>query len=126
MSLPRYAGLMLLAAFALFLLGSQEVRGGEWTRADRNAYRRAAVTTWHGGYYNTQTGRPTAVVTPPTAHMQSSYHWGVAQTRSTPIYHQFGRAYPGEAAPAGLPFAPTPRWPNSTNQHGYYYVRGPW
>lgn len=93
---------------------------------DRQAARRAAVTAWHGSYQNTQYGRPTAVVVPPTAHMQSSYSWGVAQTRMTPIYHQFGRGYPGHAAPAGLPFQPTPRWPSHTDQFGYYYVRGPW
>jgi hypothetical protein len=122
----RIGWLVLVAALALAALGSHEARAAEWTRADYNAYRRAARSTWHGAYYNTQTGRPTAVVVPPTAHMQSSYNWGVAQTRSTPIYHQYGRAYPGVAAPAGLPFAPTPRWPSSTNQHGYYYVRGPW
>jgi hypothetical protein len=124
--LGRLLGLLLLAACAAVALRSEEARGGEWTRADSNAYRRAARSPWHGAYYNTQTGRPTAVVVPPTARMQSSYNWGVAQTRSTPIYHQYGRAYPGVAAPAGLPFQPTPRWPSSTEQHGYYYVRGPW
>lgn len=124
---PRIFSLSaLLALAALAQFTPSKSIAGDWTRPDRQAYRRAAVTTWHGNHYNTQTGRPTAVVVPPTAHMQSSYGWGVAQTQMTPNYHQYNRAYPGQAAPAGLPFQPTPRWPSHTNQHGYYYVRSPW
>lgn len=122
---------LFAAATALVLLTSvvatpRITQGAEWSRVDRQAARRAAVSTWHGSHQNTQYGRPVAVVVPPTAHMQSSYSWGVAQTRMNPNYHQYRRAYPGQAAPAGLPFQPTPRWPSSTDQHGYYYVRGPW
>lgn len=117
------AALALAAAVAMLPAAAA---AGDWTRADRQAARRAAVTTWHGQYANTQYGRPTAVVVPPTANMQSSYSWGVAQSRMNPVYHQYGRAYPGQAAPAGLPFSPTPRWPSHTNQSGYYYARGPW
>jgi hypothetical protein len=122
---------ILLAVAALTLLAAicgplGSARAGEWTRYDRQAARRSATSSWHGSHQNTQYGRPVAVVVPPTAHMQSSYSWGVAQTRMNPNYQQFGRSYPGQAAPAGMPFQPTPRWPSHTDQHGYYYVRGPW
>lgn len=127
MNSPRT--LALAGAWTLVIvLGAArgQAAAGEWTRFDNQAARRAAVTNWHGAHYNTQYGRPTAVVVPPTAHMQSSYSWGVAQTRMNPVYHQFSRPYPGQAAPAGLPFQPTPRRPSHTDQFGYYYVRGPW
>ena len=118
--------LFIVAAAALLPFFSPAAQAGEWTRADRNAYRRASVTPWHGDFYHYQYGRPLALVVPPTAHMESSYNWGVAQTRMTPIYHQFGRAYWGDYPPPPAPFLPTPRWPSSTDQFGVYYVRGPW
>src|SRR5687767_6151949 len=116
---------LLLSAVCLVSLLASAASAGEWTAADVQAYRRAAYQPWHGAYYHYQYGRPLALVVPPTAHMQSSYSWGVAQTRMTPIYHQFGRAYYGEGG-AGGPFLPTPHWPSSTDQFGVYYVRGPW
>ena len=117
---------MLLAAVCALTLVTSLVQAGEWTQADRSAYRRASVTPWHGDYYHSQYGRPLALVVPPTAHMQSSYSWGVAQTRMTPIYHQFGRGYYGAYEVGGGIYQPTPRWPSSTDQFGVYYVRGPW
>lgn len=117
---------MLLSAVCACSLIASVAPAGETTHADRTAYRRAAITPWHGDYYHYQYGRPVALVVPPTAHMQSSYSWGVAQTRMMPIYHQFGRGYYGEYELGGGMFAPTPRWPSSTDQFGVYPVRGPW
>ncbi|HEV7280211.1 MAG TPA: hypothetical protein VGN57_08365 [Pirellulaceae bacterium] len=92
----------------------------------------AQSTPWHGGYAYINYGRPTALVVPPTAALQTKWAWGVGNTVSVPIYHQFGRAYPG-AYPVeggvgynGMPFQATPLWPSSTDQFGVYYVRGPW
>lgn len=86
------------------------------------------VYAWHGGYQNWRWGTPTALVVPPTAAYQSSYAWGVGQTRSTPIHHQFGR---GGRANVGGPsgegaFSNTPYFPSSTDQFGVYPVRAPW
>jgi len=63
-----------------------------WNQQQMDSY------AWHGGYKNWQYGTPTALVVPPTAGYQSSYAWGVGQTRSTPIHHQFGS---GGAASVG-------------------------
>ena len=81
--------------------------------------------SWHGGYNTWRFGQPTAVVVPPTASYQSSYAWGVGQTRSTPIHHQFGRGA-GSFGGAGGGFQNTPYWPRSTNHFGYYPVRASW
>ena len=80
---------------------------------------------WHNSYYHAAYGEPIALVVPPTAEYQSQYGWGVGATRVTPIYHQFGRAYPGVSGAYGY-FYPTPAWPSDTNQFGVYYIRGPW
>jgi hypothetical protein len=85
------------------------------------------VHSWHGGYQNWRWESPTALVVPPTASYQSSYNWGVGQTRSTPIHHQFGRG--GRASVGGGiggGFQNTPYWPHSTDNFGLYPVRGPW
>ena len=64
---------------------------------------------------------------PPNAGRQTKWAWGVTNTQVAPISHQFGRNYPGPyAAGGGTVFLPTPIWPNSTDQFGVYYVRGPW
>lgn len=89
------------------------------------ARRMAKRTPWHGKYYHTGWGSPVALVVPPTAAMQSHYSWGVGQTRTTPLWHQFRRDYPGPYS-GGYGFYPTPRWPSSTDQSGVYYIRGPW
>jgi hypothetical protein len=93
----------------------------DWNNNMHNVY------SWHGGYQNWRWGTPTALVVPPTASYHTSYAWGVGQTRSTPIHHQFGR---GNAAMIGggngSNFSWTPYWPQSTNQFGIYPVRGPW
>ena len=76
----------LAAAGALALvlslgLSQTAAKAGEWTRIDRQAARRAAVTAWHGSHYNTQYGRPTAVV----VQRQPREHWvasGVCRSMS--------------------------------------------
>lgn len=94
--------------------------------AANEAYR-ASLTNWHGAYCAVDWGTPVALVCPPNAGRQTKYNWGVTNTQVVPISHQFGRNYPGPgAAGGGVGFLPTPIWPNSTDQFGIYYVRGPW
>jgi len=100
--------------------------GSRPTCADRQAAIMASYYSWHGDYYHVSYGAPVALVVPPTAGYQTDYHWGVAGTRVTPIYHQFRRGYPGIISPGGGVFRGTPRWPSDTNQFGVYYVRAPW
>lgn len=91
------------------------------------AYRRSLLYTWHGDYYHPAYGAPVALVVPPTAGRMTGYHWGVAGYRTTPIYHQFRKGFPGYNGNAGRSFfKPTPLWPSDTDQFGVYYVRGPW
>ncbi len=92
-----------------------------WNNSQQDVY------AWHGAYKNWRFGTPTALVVPPTASYQSSYAWGVGQTRSTPIHHQFGRG--GGASIGGgngAGFRNTPYFPSSTDQFGIYPVRGAW
>ena len=85
----------------------------------------ANVNSWHGGYNSWRYGQPTALVVPPTASYQSTYSWGVGQTRSTPIHHQFGRGAGSSGGSAGG-YRNAPYFPWSTDQFGYYPVRGSW
>lgn len=101
-------------------------RGVDATNVHEWNQMQAGLSPWHGAYYNTQWGRPVALVVPPTSAYETHWSWGVAQTRVTPIYHQFGRNFPGPYPEGGPGFAPTPRWPSSTDQFGVYPVRGPW
>ena len=80
---------------------------------------------WHGNHYHPAFGAPVALVTPPTAGLQTVWNWGVTNTRVTRVSQQFGRPWPGPAG-GGTGFAPMPAWPGSTNHFGVYYVRGPW
>jgi hypothetical protein len=94
--------------------------------AANDAYRQS-LSNWHGNYYDVAWGTPVALVCPPNAGRQTKWAWGVTNTQVVPISHQFGRNYPGAgAAGGGAAFLPTPIWPNSTDQFGVYYVRGPW
>lgn len=100
-------------------------------RADWIAAQRAAVSSWHAGYYHTAWGQPVALMVSPTVRMHTRWSWGVAQSTMHPLYHQYERPYPGPVAGDGtgattLPLLPTPRWPSHTDQFGVYYVRGPW
>ena len=124
----RTTFLTLTAAIVLVAgLNSSTAEAGWRDRADRVAAWHAAQMPWHGPYYYTAWGYPASLVVPPTANMQSSYSWGVAQTEMRPIYHQFERPFPGYA-PGGsfYPLLPTPAWPSHTDQFGVYYNRGPW
>ncbi len=94
--------------------------------ADRWAARHARGMSWHSPYYHTATGLPVNLIVPPTAHMQTSWGWGVSQGTMTPIYHQFRRTYPGDAAYGGGLMLPTPYWPSHTDQFGVNYIRGPY
>lgn len=89
----------------------------------------APQNSWHGNYSYWRWGQPTALVVPPTAAFQTEYNWGVGQTRSVPIYHQFtggAGAGHGVGAAQGGGYHGHPYWPQSTSQFGIYPVRGPW
>ncbi|GEM_PF-1595657 len=81
---------------------------------------------WHAGYYHPAWGLPVALVVPPRATNQAHYSWGVGGTRTTAIWHQFSRDYPGPGTIDRRGLLAPPRWPSSTDQLGVYYVRGPW
>ncbi|HEV3416254.1 MAG TPA: hypothetical protein VG056_05560 [Pirellulales bacterium] len=89
-------------------------------------YRHSLYMPWHGAYADAEYGEPIALVVPPTAAFKTEYHWGVGGKRVVPIYHQFGRPYPGPIGYVGNGFLPTPAWPNDTTQFGVYPIRGPW
>jgi hypothetical protein len=86
--------------------------------------RRAQMTNWHGSYAYTPYGRPTALVVPPTANLQTNWNWGVGSSRICRIDHQFTRDDLGPGSSGGA--LATPVWPQDTTQFGVYYVRGPW
>lgn len=82
---------------------------------------------WHGDYSYWRWDEPTALVVPPTSAYHTTYSWGVGQTKSTPIHHQFGRYDAGMIGGGGYgQFSRTPYWPSSTDQFGVYPVRAPW
>lgn len=125
--MKRYLIIAALAAAGLFSSASQcEAQPCNMTRHDRQAAWWAARQPWHGAYYNTQAGRPVALVVPPVANTQTKWGWGVGSTQTTPIYHQFGRSYDSSYGGGGYPFLPTPAWPSHTDQFGIYYIRGPY
>jgi hypothetical protein len=99
--------------------GARAGRTHSWNQGLQNQY------SWHGEYNTWRYGQPTAVVVPPTASYQSTYAWGVGQTRSTPIHHQFGRGAGSSGGSAGG-YQNTPYFPSNTNQFGYYPVRANW
>jgi hypothetical protein len=117
---------LMCSAIAL-IAGGLPPTAGHAENPQAYAYRQARVLPWHNGYYDIAWGEPIALVVPPNAEFQSNYGWGVGGTRVAPIYHQFGRPYPGSpgAYPPGR-FLPTPHWPSDTQQFGVYYIRGPW
>ena len=86
--------------------------------------RRAQMYNWHAQYAYTDYGRPTSLVVPPTAQLQTNWSWGAPSMRVSRIDHQFTRNYAGPGASG--PWAYTPHWPQDTAQFGVYYVRGPW
>ncbi|MCA9237144.1 MAG: hypothetical protein KDA44_16835 [Planctomycetales bacterium] len=85
--------------------------------------RRASTYNWHGNYAYTPYGRPTALVVPPTAQLQTNWSWGAPASRVSRIDHQFTR---NDGGPGAAATRPTPLWPSDTTKFGIYYVRGPW
>jgi hypothetical protein len=117
----------LSLAFAALLLGSAPTAEAGWPHlANHWGYRFANTQPWNGGYYHTSHGHPVPLVVPPTANMQVKWGWGVAQSETVPIYHQYQRAYPGPFGGGGGVLSPTPHWPSHSDQFGVYYARGPW
>jgi hypothetical protein len=114
---------MLLAALATVVLSAVLV--GDASAGEPKRQCRASATPWHGCYYHDEYAAPVALVVPPTASLQTHYRWGVGGTSISRIDHQFTRSWPGPVE-GGWGFAPTPRWPSSTDQFGVYYVRAPW
>ena len=121
---------LIVAALAVagFVAASAECQADPFhtTRHDRQAAWWAARQPWHGGYYNTQAGRPVAMVVPPNVNTQTRYGWGVGNNQVVPIYHQFGRNYDSSYNGGGYPLLPTPAWPSHTDQFGTYYIRAPY
>lgn len=110
--------LMLLAAgLAIVAASSAESYAGRWYQ-NRNP--------WHGAFYDVEVGQPLVQLVSPKAEAQKSYAWGVTNTETSRIRHQFNRRYPGMNGVGRYGFYPTPRWPGHTDQFGVYYVRGPW
>lgn len=126
-ALPIRATRMMLSAGHPHPVYAHSRGGTNATRTHRWNQAQAQQRSWHGGYYYPAYGQPLALVVPPTASFQSVYSWGVGNTRSVPIYHQFGRAYPGDATGAtpGM-YQATPYQPWNTDQFGVYYSRAPW
>jgi len=89
-------------------------------------YNQSQTYPWHGDYSYWKYGTPTAVVLPPTAAYISNYQWGVGQTTSTPIHHQFQHQSFGPMTVDGGSARWTPYWPSHTRQFGLYGVRAPW
>lgn len=119
----RFSALAIVVIVAALSanVAEQALAGGNHRARRQNA----CGSEWAGGYYHTMWDQPVALLVPPTAELQTHWNWGVAQTSVTPIWPQFTRAYPGPYY-GGRGFLPTPRWPNSTDQFGVYYARGPW
>ena len=111
---------------AVLVASSQVQAGGPYTHRHREAMRYSAHRPWHGHYANTSAGVPMALVVPPTSATMASWGWGVTSSEIRPVYHQFGRYYPGQLDASGGMYLPTPAWPSHTDQFGIYPVRGPW
>ena len=93
---------------------------------ERRARRFSRARPWHGDYANTLWGAPVPLIVPPTAHLQRTMGWGVAQSTMSPIYHRYYRNHQGELDGDGFRFRRTPNQPSHTDQFGVYYIRGPW
>lgn len=127
--MKRFSRTTLLVAVAatLILATVSEAFAGGSRAAQKRYTLRSQGRSWHSGWYDPSVGRPMALVVPPTAEFMSQYSWGVPSTRVTPLYHQFGRPYPGAGAvPGSAPLLPTPPIPSDTVQFGVSGVRGPW
>lgn len=127
--MKRLSWLTLVVAGLIGLAGGESALG--WERGVRTASAPAATcdgngNCWHGPYYHTAWGMPVALVVPPTAERQVHWGSGIGATTVTPICPQYQLAYPQAGGFGPVPMSATPLWPNSTDQFGVYYVRGPW
>ncbi len=106
--------LLIVAAIATISAASQDSVSATdpYGIAQVWSYNFSVDRPWHTAYYNQTYGQPTAVVVPPTAHMQNTYSWGVSQNLMYPIHHQFGRSARPFGAAAYGSFLPTPNWPS--------------
>jgi hypothetical protein len=121
------AGMALHNPFTPNRLYTYSNRGIEAGLTHQWNQQEALGRNWHGNYQYWRYGEPTALVVPPTASYQTSYGWGVGQTRMYPIHHQFGKAGAGIIGGGGNGmFSRTPYWPSHTDQFGIYSVRAPW
>jgi hypothetical protein len=123
--------LFIVGALSLALLSEREAAAQypysePYVTAPQQATNVAQGLPWHNKYYHQAYGEPYALVVPPTAEYQTHYGWGVGGMRNTPIFHQYGKAYPGSGGFGGYRFRHPPYWPSDTNEFGVYYVRGPW
>ena len=116
------AAALMLAMVAASSADAVDIYG----RTDVWAQNFATMRPWHGMYAYTPYASPTALVVPPTAHMETVQGWGVSQNLMYPIYHQYGRTAPPYGYPGRVGFYGTPWWPSHTDQFGVYHVRGPW
>ncbi len=116
----RKVALLLVAAALLFSSARETLAFHHYQSGGPN--RPIVYQPWHGGYANTQWGRPVALVVPPNARFETTWGWGVGHSEMYPITAQYGRNDPGAG---GGYFAPTPTWPSHTEQFGTYYIRGP-
>lgn len=123
MKLGHFTCLLVLIASILATTVSAHA-GGRRLR-NRNI-EPASGDSWTGNYYEPAWGMPLALVVPPTARYQSSYSWNVGGTQRMPVGAQFQAEAQGpESVYHQGQFMPMPVQPNSTEQSGVNYVRGP-
>lgn len=118
--------LIILLSAATIAIGIHQTVQAGWPVTGRKAACVGQSLPWHNKYAHQAYGEPVALVVPPTAEYQTHYGWGVAATRNTPIFHQYGAQYPGAGGFGGYNFRHPPYWPSDTNDLGVYYIRGPW
>jgi len=119
-------GLLAAAFFSTAPAVAQYPYTFPYVNASQQAVNVSQGLPWHNQYYHQAYGEPLALVVPPTAEYQTHYAWGVGGMHNTPIFHQFGRTYPGGGGFGGSRFRHPPYWASDTNQFGVYYIRGPW
>lgn len=123
----RSSIIAVLSATAVLVACCLEAHADGSYAAQKRYFLRAQTRSWHSAWYDPSLGRPWGLVVPPTAEFQSQYGWGVPSSRTMPIYHQYGRPYPGPGGvPGGRGLMPTPNIPSDTVQFGIHYGRGPW
>jgi len=95
---------ILLTLMALFAVESFLTNEAQAEARYLRPLRRAQTYNWHYG-------RPTALVVPPTAQLQTNWSWGAPSSRVSRIDHQFTRDYSGPGPFGGGNLRHTPHWP---------------